>query len=454
MQNRLTETIKKYRHLCDYMEIRVEEFDTLKIEINTAVNRIKTLSEAGGNIRVLVKGRWGFTSFNDLSLMNPFAERAIKQAEMLGKGKSFLSPVHPVVDFVKVNPLKDPKEISKKDKLKFLNAYNEIILNYDRKKIQNSIIDYMEEFKKKYFANSEGTYVEQELMNIYTGTLAIATGNGITQVAGILKGSADDFSLCEGMEEEIEKSCREAIIHLDAPKVKSGIYTVICDPKSAGTFVHEAFGHNCEADRFLTENPTEDTEPGKRVANKILSVYDTGLETGRRGAIKYDDEGVRTEKTYLIKEGVLSGKLHTRETAALMGEAPTGSARALNYKFPPICRMRTTCIEKGKSTFSDMIKDIKKGIYTVGSSGGRRYGDIFIISPDYSYMIRNGEIAEPVREVKIKGNLFETLKNIDMTGQDFTITEGNCGKEGQYPLPVSEGSPHIRIQNITVGGEI
>ncbi len=139
-----------------------------------------------------------------------------------------------------------------------------------------------------------------------------------------------------------------------------------------------------------------------------------------------------------------------------MKEKVTGSARAINYRYPPICRMRHTCIEKGTGTFKDMIKDIKTGIYALKSASGTSNGETFTIIPCFSYMIRNGELAEPVKGVKINGNLFKSLENIDMIGSDFEIISGlgGCGKKGQFPLPISKGAPHIRIQNISVGGEV
>jgi len=257
------------------------------------------------------------------------------------------------------------------------------------------------------------------------------------------------------LEGEVEKACKDAITHLDIPAVKSGTYTVICNPEVAAVFAHEAFGHTCEGDKYKNEAMKKELATGRAIASKILNIYDTGLDEGCRGYLKYDDEGVKTEKTYLIKKGIFTGKLHSRETSALLHELPTGSARAINYKFPPICRMRNTCIENGEIAFEEMIKGIDKGLYVVKARGGTG-GEMFTITPRFSFMIRKGEITGPVKGVKITGNLFETLKNIDMVGSDFQIISeaGGCGKNGQMPLPISHSAPHIRIQNVSVGGEI
>ncbi|HBS92590.1 MAG TPA: TldD/PmbA family protein, partial [Firmicutes bacterium] len=223
-----------------------------------------------------------------------------------------------------------------------------------------------------------------------------------------------------------------------------------------GIFAHEAFGHLSESD-FVYENPNLQAvmKLGTKFGGEFLNIFDTGLEIGARGYLKYDDEGVATEKTHLIKDGILVGRLHTRETAAKLGERPTGNARALDYTFAPICRMRNTCIRQGEASFEDMLKGVKLGVYTKGSYGGETNGEMFTFSADEGYMIRDGKLAELVRDVNLTGNVFTTLGNIDMIGKDFMPHEspGGCGKGGQVPLPTSEWAPHMRIQNVLIGGK-
>jgi len=151
----------------------------------------------------------------------------------------------------------------------------------------------------------------------------------------------------------------------------------------------------------------------------------------------------------------LVGRLHSRQTAAKMGEEATGNARAVSYRFPPIVRMTNTAIDNGTATFDDLIKDIKLGIYACDAYGGETQLETFSFSSSYAYMIRDGRIAEMVKDVILAGNLFTTLGNIDLIGNDFKWlnTGGGCGKVGQFPLPVGMGAPHIRIQNVIIGGQ-
>ncbi len=133
MQNRLACIIKKYRQACDYMEIRVEDYENRSIQIRTGDTQIKDSMEMGGNVRVLKKGAWGFASFNDLDLLDDFAEKAIKQAEKAGNTGTMLTSVPSVFELVKIEPV--PGKFSLKDRIKFLNSYNKIVLNYNRKLI-------------------------------------------------------------------------------------------------------------------------------------------------------------------------------------------------------------------------------------------------------------------------------------------------------------------------------
>ena len=147
------------------------------------------------------------------------------------------------------------------------------------------------------------------------------------------------------------------------------------------------------------------------------------------------------------------GRLHSRETAAKMGESPTGNARAINYRLPPIVRMSNTFIEPKGVSFEEMVGDIKEGVYVKNWYGGMTSMEMFTFSAGEAFMIRNGRIAEPLRPVVLTGNVFATLENIDAIGNDLRMNEGGgCGKGAQSPLPVSNGSPHIRIRHCLVGG--
>ena len=197
---------------------------------------------------------------------------------------------------------------------------------------------------------------------------------------------------------------------------------------------------------------------GRRFGKKILNVCDGASYPGRRGSYKFDDEGTPSSLTHMIREGILQGRLHSRETAGKMREFATGNARTIGYRFPPICRMTNTFIDAGEAEFEDMLEGIEYGIYASGSGSGNTSKGMFTFSAEKGFIIRNGKVEEIVRDVVLTGNVFDTMANIDMIGKDLTFSKGGgCGRSYgqrlQYPLPVSMGSPHVRIQNVLIGGK-
>ena len=223
-----------------------------------------------------------------------------------------------------------------------------------------------------------------------------------------------------------------------------------------GVFIHEAFGHLSEADHIYAEPRLQELmKPGRTFGGAHLNVKDgaTVPVPTLRGSYLYDDEGVQGRETDLIRDGVLVGRLHSRETAAKLGESPTGNGRALNYRFPPIVRMTNTFIVPGQSSVEDLFTDIEDGLYVKNWYGGMTSMEMFMFSAGEAYRIRNGRVEELCRPVMLSGNVFSTLHNLDAVTNDLGMNEGGgCGKAGQSPLPVSNGSPHIRIQKCLIGG--
>ena len=348
---------------------------------------------------------------------------------------------------------KNPVAMPLAEKKQLLDEYNDII--WRTPKLQTSMIGYGDSHKKVIFLSSLGSYIEQERTDITLRLTAVATEGNEVQQTGLSLGSRGDFSLIQGRQQQVEQMAQHAVELLSAPQAKGGEYTVVLDPVLAGVFVHEAFGHLSESD-FVYENDhlRQIMTLGKKFSSSKLNIVDSAAVPGLRGSYKYDDEGVPATKTYLIREGKLVGRLHSRETAAKMNEAPTGNARAINYRYPPIVRMTNTYIEPGAASFEDIIGDIKEGIYAKNWYGGMTSMEMFTFSAGEAYMIRNGKLAEALRPVVLTGNVFTTLKNIDAIGNDLEMNQGGgCGKGAQAPLPVSNGSPHIRIRHCLIGGK-
>lgn len=239
---------------------------------------------------------------------------------------------------------------------------------------------------------------------------------------------------------------------MNAQPVTAGEYPVILSPETTGVFAHESFGHKSEADFMIgDETMKKEWAIGKKVGSDILSIYDSGLEDGS-GYRPYDDEGTKAKKTYLIKNGVLTGRLHSAATATDLGEDVTGNARAVSCDFEPIVRMTSTIVEAGSLTKEELFAGVKHGYYIKDYKHGSGMST-FTIAPNLAYEIVDGKIGDPVKIAVITGNVFETLNLIDGLSDKAEIISsafGGCGKMEQMPLHVSFGGPYVRISKMNV----
>ena len=451
MRNRLFDALRG--HNADYVEVRLEEGEATQMSYrNNALEELSRTSSSGGNVRALVNGGWGFVSFNHPGNLREKVALAVKEARLVGGEAVKIPPREPVEDVVLAEVQKDAATVPLEHKKQVLDEYNEIILR--TRKIQSARIDYRDSRRKVIFADSDGSYIEQSKPDLSLRLTAIARENNEVQQAGLSLGSVGDFSTIEGLREEVRGLGIRAVALLSAPEAKGGEYTVIVDPILAGVFAHEAFGHLSEADFvYQNEQLREVMTLGRSFGGQQLNIVDDATLPHLRGSYRYDDEGTRGARTYLIREGILVGRLHSRETAVRMGEEPSGNARAISHRFPPIVRMTNTFIENGDASLEEMLRDVKEGIYVRDWYGGTTSLEMFTFSAGEAHMIRNGRLAELLRPVVLTGNVFATLKNIDAVGNDLGMNQGGgCGKGGQSPLPVSNGSPHIRIRHCLIGG--
>ena len=454
MQEQLQGAIASYRDAIDYLEIRVEQSESTAISFRghqlDAVDRSFNLA---GGIRACHKGGWSFVTFNGLAELQDRISEAISQAHLVGKEQTLLAPLEPIQDYVAVELGRDPRGVSLADKRQLMEEYNQLLLDFDPR-IQTTMVGLRDRFGITYFVNSTGTCIAQERLDVSGRFGVIArTDAGVVRQGFESVHSRSDYNALVGIEDQVIGAAKRAVTQLEAKPVKGGQYTVVLDPYLAGVFIHEAFGHLSEAD-FVYENPRMQDllTLGKPLAIEQLNVVDDATLAGLPGSLKYDDEGVPAQRKYLIKDGILQQRLHSRETAGKMHESPTGNARAISATYPTIVRMTNTGIEAGDCSFEEMIGDIEEGVYAVRMLGGQTNGEMFTFAAAEGYMIRNGQIAEPVSDVTLSGNVFQTLKDIEAIGNDSLYVSGGCGKGGQSPLAVSVGGPHVRINGVVVGG--
>ncbi len=246
------------------------------------------------------------------------------------------------------------------------------------------------------------------------------------------------------------KVAKLAIEQLNAKSPRGGKFPVVLGPNVVGVFVHEAFGHLAEADLALSGGVLAG-KCGKKIGSNLVTFCDDGTVEGAFGTFKYDDEGVPSQKTLLIKDGVVTGLMHNRETAQKFNAEPTGNARAEDFRVEPIIRMRCTYMAPRDRTFEELIENVKSGYYFKSFRGGQANLDgTFQVGIQEGYEIINGELGAPVRNASISGNTLETLHKVDAVGKDFLLDPGRCGK-GQIAF-ISDGGPHIKISEVVVGG--
>ena len=435
----------------DYIDVRAGMSNNTSILMKDGdVDEINTGISLGARIRVLKNGAWGFAYTTDLSKLNEITDTAIQLSNSL-TGDVELSESEVIKDKVKVDvkiPFNDISIEEKKEIMKDANDAASI------EKVNSTTVSYSDGEINEIFMNSEGSEIQTVTSKIRMALNASATDGEIIQFGHGSIGGVKGFELIR--ETDIEGFGREigekAVRLLEAEAAPSGKYPVIADPQLTGVLIHEALGHAVEGDLILQNDSILKDKMGEMIASDIVNIFDDASLKDGFGYYPYDVEGVKTKPNQLVKDGKLVSLLNSRETASKFGMKSSGNARSI-ISDQPIVRMSNTYLQPGDSSFEELFEDVDDGIYLKGSRGGQvdTGKGIFQFNAAEGYLIKNGEITTPLRDVSLSGNILETLKNIDAIGNDFELSVGFCGKDGQT-APVGDGGPHTRILNALVGG--
>jgi TldD protein len=440
-----------------YAEARAQKmYKTMLTLKEERVEAAKQGVESGIALRVLVNGAWGFASVG--SFEGDVLERAVSDGCRMAKMASTrlktpikLAPAKVVSDRVESKPKKNPADIPMEDKIKTAMAVNKTGLSVD-KRVKSFSMDYLDLTGRNFFVNSDGTSIEQDKLYVWARITASAQNQGVFTFSREEVGSTAGYELFDEQPPEDlgQKVAKRAVEQLSAKSLKGGTFPVVLGPNVVGVFVHEAFGHLAEADLVLSGGVLAG-KVGKKVGSDFVTFYDDGTIEGSFGAFKYDDEGVQSQKTLLIKDGVVAGFMHNRETAQRFNAEPTGNARAEDFRVEPIVRMRCTYMEPKDYSFEELVEKVKHGYYFKSFRGGQANLDgTFQVGIQEGYEIVNGEVGAPVRDASISGNTLKTLHRVDAVGKDFLLDPGRCGK-GQTAF-ICDGGPHISIKEVVVGG--
>lgn len=443
----ITQTIPKV----DYIDIRAGKSDNTSILMKDGnVDEINTGMSLGARIRVLKNGAWGFAYTTDLSKLNEITDTAIQLSNSL-TGDVKLSESEIIKDKVAVDVKIPFKDISIEEKKEIMKDANDAATI---EKVNSTTISYSDGEINELFMNSEGSQIQTITSKVRMALNASATDGEIIQFGHGSLGGVKGFEVIADADiESFGRSIGEKAVRLlDAEAAPSGIFPVIADPELTGVLIHEALGHAVEGDLILQNDSILKDKMGEQIASEIVNIFDDASKKDGFGYYPYDVEGVKTKPNQLVKDGKLISLLNSRETAAKLGMKSSGNARSI-ISDQPIVRMSNTYLQPGDNTFEELIEDIPNGIYLKGSRGGQvdTGKGIFQFNAAEGYLIENGEISTPLRDVSLSGNILETLKNIDAIGNDFKLSVGFCGKDGQT-APVGDGGPHTRILNALVGG--
>jgi TldD protein len=441
----------------EYVEVRAQSlFKTLLTTKDGTVEGAKEGTESGAGVRVLVNGAWGFVSLGklDSKLLTEAVDEAVrlaKAASLRVKSAVKLAEVKAVEDRVVANLRKSPQDVSMEEKIDVALAMDKTVFGYD-KRIRSCTISYLDVIGTNYFVNSDGACIQQDKLYVWSRILASARENSVYASAREEIGSTSGYEVfdTETPEKVGTMVAKRVVEQLKAKTPKGGSFPAVIGPNVVGVFIHEAMGHLAEADLTLSGSVLYD-KLGKQIASDAVTVYDDGTVEGAFGSFKYDDEGVRTQKTPLIENGSLTGLMHNRETAQKLAMEPTGNARAEDFRFEPIIRMRNTYLAPGGNSFEELIEGIDFGYYLKSFRGGQANLDgTFQVGIQEAYEIVKGKLGDAVRSASISGNTLETLRKVDAVGRDFELWPGRCGK-GQIAF-ICDGGPHIRVGEVVIGG--
>jgi TldD protein len=444
------------KHGCSYCDARVETVEKHGLVVEDGqIEHILTKNESGIGVRVLCDGAWGFYSTSDFGRIEQGIIDAIKSAKHYAvKKKNKIKLAEVPVDKKTIKYLVK-KEVDSDSLIKIALECDKIIRN--NKAISKSTVSASGNTTSKYFASSEGVEIQQDYVDTIMDLVATSHQFGITQSINTTEGGRgglekiiDDADIYH-VANEITDIVTKLVSSHTAKEEKT---TVVMNPDFVALLTHEILGHPSEADRVLGKEMAWAGGAwwagmlGQRVGSENLNVVDDPTIQGSLGCFEYDDEGTRSQRKQLLKDGILVNHMHSRETASIFGVEPNSSMRATSYSFMPLIRMACTCIEKGDWEPDEMIKDVKHGYLVsnmkVPSIDMRRYN--WSISCQYANKIENGEIGELVRDVIVVGTAPEFFNSIDACGKDFTVRPiTNCGKgDPMQQMKMGNGGPSIR----------
>lgn len=447
----------------DFADARITEFDRTGLLCQDGrVDKIGQGRGRAGCARVLLDGAWGFASTDepDLGKLIGALESAMAMArtsEGHVKEPGVVAQVPPVRGESHAKVEIDPRSVGLERKLKRLSQYELAAREKFGGKLVNTIVSYSDSWTRETVANSLGTNVSYEQIRTHVSAMMVAKSSQSRQAGHERKAGLSGFELVEKTEpaELSVKAADRAVALLSARRAPSGRFPVVFHPNITGLLTHEAIGHNTEADLVFSGQSILEGKLGTRIASEHVTIVDDATVEGAYGSHPFDSEGTPSRRRVVVEKGVLKRFLHSLETAARFGVEPEGSGRAQDAHSMAIVRMSNTFIEPGRPSFEELLSPIELGVFLSGGQWGYVFCERgqFVCHASEGWMIRDGKLAERLRDVSISGMTLETLEAIDGVSKEFELTmPGHCGKGGQA-APVQAGGPYVRVKELVVGGQ-
>jgi len=415
--------------------------------------------EHGVGVRAVSGEKTGFAYSDDIIL--PALDQAASAARTIavaGGGHKVQAWKNSVILPHNLYAPNDPLQcIPDSEKIALLHSINTEARRIDPKIIQ-VVASLMGSHEVILVVASDGTFAADIRPMVRLSVTVVAEHNGRRERASCGGGGRLDYQMFFKDKLALtyaQEAVRQALVNLDAVAAPAGNMPVVLGPGWPGILLHEAVGHGLEGDFNRKKSSAFSGRIGERVASTQCTIVDDGTIPGRRGSLNIDDEGVATQCTTLIENGILKGYMQDKLNARLMGTTSTGNGRRESYAHVPMPRMTNTYMLAGKYAPEEIISSVKKGIYAVSFSGGQV--DItsgkFVFSASEAYLIENGKVTRPVKGVTLIGSGPDVMTKVSMVGNDLALDKGVgvCGKEGQS-VPVGVGQPTLLVDELTVGG--
>jgi TldD protein len=442
----------------DYADLFFEHtfFNQVALQ-DGAVNRAYSNIDFGMGVRVVVGDQTGYAYVENITMNDML--KAARTASRIASGNVQAKAVNvSETTFANYYPFKKSwEDVSVKERTPYVQKLNDRCFALDSR-VAKVMASQSDSTSYILFYNSDGVLCADYRPMATLGVQCIMQENGKTEnyyaARAFRKGV--EFLTDDVVEIIAREATKGAATLFTAVKPKGGELPVVMAAGGSGILLHEAIGHAFEAD-FNRKNISIFSDLfGKKVCDEHINVVDDGTITGNRGAINFDDEGTASQKTYIVTNGILTSYLHDRISARHYGVPTTGNGRRESFRFAPMPRMRCTYMENGNASEEEIIASVKNGVYADKFTNGQVQigaGD-FTFFVKSGYLIENGKLTRPIKDINIIGNGPKALADITMVANNQLLDDSTwtCGKNGQS-VPVTMGLPSVLVKKLTVGGE-